>query len=138
LEFTTDLKFGNLLFAGRTHIIVPGSYPLASQANRHGFIVRQIVHFPAKGIQRSHTLAFGLGQQDEGKSQIGSALSRDPLADLHALGRGRGRGLCLPDGGQAACLSQCRIPQAMLAAADAAAIPVAILARNGGGFPSHG
>ena len=89
-QFLVDRESGGGAPAGAADILPPLGQLGAALLRGHGILVRDIIHFAAKGVERRHGIAFGLGQQDKGQREIGGALAGDGAAVLHHRWEGYG------------------------------------------------
>ena len=83
LEFPVEAELRRLVFAGAADVRAPSGQLFAAFFRRDGFVVSHVVHFPAKGIECGHGIAFGARQHHKGERQVGGAFAGDRAALLH-------------------------------------------------------
>ena len=83
LEFLVENELRRLIFAGAADVRAPFGQLFAAFFRREGFFIRHVVHFPAKGIERGHGVAFGARQHHQGERQVGGAFAGDRAAVVH-------------------------------------------------------
>src|SRR6202007_3376836 len=95
LEFAVHREIRRTVVARSADIVAPGGRALASFFGGHGFLVCDVVHFPAEGVQGGHGVALFARQENEGERQVGGTFLGDRAALLHGLGLQAGRRLVI-------------------------------------------
>ena len=75
---------GSPALAGDANVGPPFLEQFSPGGGGLGFVIRRVIHFPAKGIQGSHAGSLRGWQEDERQREVGGAFARDRLADLPA------------------------------------------------------
>ena len=70
LEFLVDDELRRFIAAGAADVGTPFRQPFAALSDGRGFVVRRVIHFAAKSVERGHGVASGSWQHHKGQRQI--------------------------------------------------------------------